>query len=131
MISTLFLLVSAQAEDTASLDTRATAALVETIELTSTGQHDTWMDKYCDPSRCKDASQRSQWKSYQLKQAEAKAGLCMTGDKKVTVSQRRGEVVSGEEVVWFVKCEGRQMPVGVRFRYDKEGDRFYFTHLGF
>lgn len=131
MISMLFLLVSAQAEDTASLETKATAALVETIEMTSTGQLDAWMDKYCEPERCKASTQRSEWKAYQLKQAQAKAGACMTPEKKVTVSQRRGEVASGDEVIWFIKCEGRQMPVSVRFRYDKEADRFYYAHLGF
>ena len=114
-----------------ALDKKVTDALVETIEMTTAGNLDAWIEKYCDPKRCHDNASRGEFKNYQLKQANLKAKTCMTEDKKITVTQRTGEVGSGSEVRWYIKCEGRMMPAAMRFRYDKDGDRVWFSHLGF
>ena len=114
-----------------ALDKKVTDALVETIEMTSAGNLDAWITKYCDPQRCHDNASKAEFKNYQLKQANLKAKTCMTEDKKITVTQRTGEVGSGTEVRWYIKCEGRMMPAAMRFRYDKEADRVWFSHLGF
>ncbi|MEZ4317376.1 MAG: hypothetical protein R3F61_07720 [Myxococcota bacterium] len=127
---TIALFSSAHADD-AALDAKVKAALVETIEMTTAGDLDGWIDKYCDPNRCAEARAREEFKAYQLKQANLKSKQCMSAEKEIHVSQRQGEIASGEEVRWYIKCEGRQMPAGMRFRYDKEADRVWFTHLGF
>ena len=120
----------AHAED-ATLEAKVKAALVETIEMTSAGDLDGWITKYCDPNRCGEARAREEFKIYQLKQANLKSKLCMNEAKEINVSQTKGDIASGEEVRWYIKCEGRQMPAAMRFRYDKEADRVYFSHLGF
>jgi hypothetical protein len=119
------------ATDEATLEKKVKAALVETIEMTSAGDLDGWIAKYCDPSRCSEAQARNEFKTYQLKQANLKAAKCMNADKEITVSQKNGEIASGKEVRWYIKCEGKQMPSGIRFRYDAEKDHVYFSHLGF
>ncbi len=117
--------------DPGALEKKVKAALVETIEMTSSGDLDGWIEKYCDPSRCSESQARNEFKAYQLKQAKLKAARCMNDKKEVTVSQMNGDIASGKEVRWYIKCEGRQMPAGIRFRYDAENDRVYFSHLGF
>ncbi|MCB9679157.1 MAG: hypothetical protein H6737_28905 [Alphaproteobacteria bacterium] len=126
----LALFSTAHAED-ANLEAKVKAALVETIEMTSAGDLDGWITKYCDPNRCGEARAREEFKLYQLKQANLKAKMCMNDAKEITVTQQNGDIASGEEVRWYIKCEGRQMPAAMRFRYDKEADRVWFSHLGF
>ena len=117
--------------DAASLEKKVKDALVETIEMTSAGNIDGWIEKYCDPSRCGESRSLNEFKTYQLKQATLKSARCMNEKKEINVSQMQGDIASGKEVRWFIKCEGRQMPAGIRFRYDGENDRVYFSHLGF
>ncbi len=129
-LMTLALLSPAHADD-AALDAKVKAALVETIEMTTAGDLDGWIKKYCDPNRCQGERQINDFKAFQLKQANLKAKFCMSESKEITVKQRMGEIATGEEVRWYITCEGRQLPAAMRFRYDKEGDRIWFSHLGF
>lgn len=115
---------------TTVLDTKVTAAIVETIQMTTAGELDAWIAKYCDPNRCTDEARKAEWKAYQLKQANLKAGACLK-DGTVSVKQRMGDASTGAETRWFIRCEGREMPVAVRFRYDAAEDRVWFSHLGF
>jgi len=126
----LALFTPAHADD-AALDAKVTAALVETIEMTTAGDLDGWIAKYCDPNRCGEARAREEFKLYQLKQANLKSKMCMNDKKEITVSQRKGEISSGEEVRWYIKCEGRQMPAAMRFRWIKDSDTIVFSHIGF
>ena len=42
-----------------------------------------------------------------------------------------GEVTEPDGAMWYLTCEGRQIGVGVRARYDKDKDRVWVTQLGF
>lgn len=119
---------TAQADE--AIDAKVTAAIVETIEMTTKGELDGWMAKYCDPKRCVDERTKSEWKAYQLKQANLHSAACLK-DGKIDVSQRTGDAATDDEVRWYIRCEGRQIPIAMRFHYDKEKDQVFFSHLGF
>lgn len=113
-----------------AIDAKVEAAIVDTIKMTSAGEMDAWMAKYCDPKRCADARTKGEWKAYQLKQAKLHSAACMK-DEKIDVAQRQGDPATDEDVKWFIRCEGRMMPIAMRFTYVKDQDRVYFSHIGF
>lgn len=112
-------------------DKKVTAAIVETIKMTTAGELDKWMDQYCDPSKCRDAGARSELKAYQLKSANKWSKACLLEGDTIEVKQRKGEVTDADGALWYLRCEGRQLGVPVRARYDKETDRVWFLQLGF
>lgn len=121
-------LAAAHADE--AVDAKVTAAIIETIQMTSAGELDAWITKYCDPTRCTDDARKEEWKAYQLKQANLRASACLH-DGAIKVKQRMGDAGTGQETRWFLTCTGREMAVAVRFRFDAEADRVWFGHLGF
>ena len=103
----------------------------ETIKITTAGELDKWMDQYCDASKCRDAGARSELKAYQLKSANKWSKACLLEGDTIEVKQRKGEVTDADGALWYLRCEGRQLGVPVRARYDKETDRVWFLQLGF
>ena len=112
-------------------DEKYTAAIVETIKMTTAGQLDQWMDKYCDPERCKHEQTRDKMKRYSLASAQKWSGACLHEGDTIKVQQTRGQVTDPDGAMWYLTCEGRQIGVGVRGRYDADADRIWFSQLGF
>lgn len=129
LVGLLALASPAHADD--AVDAKVTAAIVETIKMTSAGQLDAWMDKYCDKNKCRDTSARTEMKEYSLKSAKSFSKACLLEGDKIEVKQRKGDVASADGGIWWLKCEGRQIGVPVKARYDKEADRVWFLQLGF
>lgn len=112
-------------------DKKVTAAIVETIKMTSAGQLDQWIEKYCHKERCRDTAAKNELKNYQLKSAQKWSKACLLEGDKIEVKQRKGEVTDSNGALWYLKCEGRQLGVPVRAKYDKEADRVWIVQTGF
>ena len=125
------LLAAAPAFADEAADNKVKAAIVDTIKLTTAGELDKWMDQYCDASKCRDAGARSEMKAYQLKSANKWSSACLLPSDTIEIKQLKGEVTDPEGVLWYLKCEGRQLGVPVRARYDATADRVWFLQLGF
>ena len=89
------------------------------------------MDKYCDPTRCRDAAARTEMKEYSLKSAKNFSKACLLEGDTIQVKQRKGEVTDAGGAIWWLRCEGRAVGVPVKARYDKEKDHVWFLQLGF
>ncbi len=114
-----------------SIEEKVKAAIVETIQLTTAGKKDEWIEKYCDPKRCRDKAAKNDMKSYQLESARKYSRACLNDDGTVTVKQKKGEVTDSDGALWYLKCEGRALGVPIRMRYDAEADRVWFVQLSF
>ena len=115
-----------------AFDKRVEAAIVDTIKLTSAGQLDTWIDKWCDPNRCHDTAAKNDMKNYQLKSAQNFSKACLQEGDTVSVKQKKGDVMNDKDgALWYLNCKGRMLGVPVRVRYDKEKDKLWFTQLSF
>lgn len=120
-----------------ALDKAAQAAIVETIQMTTAGELDAWITKYCDPEkRCRDLAAKNDMKSYQLKSAKNYSKACLVNGDSVVVKQKKGELTDPDGALWYLKCEGRALGVPIRLRYvpdaeDKSKGRFWFVQLSF
>lgn len=129
------LLSTAHADE--ALDKAAEAAIVETIQMTTAGQKDEWIAKYCDPEkRCRDLAAKNDMKAYQLKSAQNYSKACLIDGNSIQVKQKKGELTDPDGALWYMKCEGRALGVPIRLRYVKDADdstkgRFWFVQLSF
>lgn len=114
-----------------AVDKKVTAAIVETIKMTSAGQLDAWMDKWCDKRKCRDTATRNEMKEYSLKSAKNFSKACLLEGDTIKVKQRKGEMTDPDGAIWWLSCEGRMVGVPVKARYDKEADKVWFLQLGF
>lgn len=131
MLTTIGLIAMSTAHADEALDKRVEAAIVETIQMTTAGQKDAWIEKYCDPKRCRDVAAKNDMKNYQLKSAQNYSKACLVGEDSITVKQKKGEVTDPDGALWYMKCEGRALGVPIRMRYDSEADRIWFVQLSF
>lgn len=133
MLTTVFGLLAltgtAQADE--ALDKKVEAAIVETIKMTTAGQKDAWIEKYCDPKRCRDLAAKNDMKNYQLESARKYSQACLLEGDKVEIKQKKGEVTDIEGALWYMKCNGRALGVPIRMRYDSEASRIWFVQLSF
>lgn len=120
---------TAQADE--ALDKRVEAAIVETINMTTAGDKDGWIEKYCDPNKCRDLAAKNDMKRYQLESAHKYSKACLVDGDHVQIKQKKGEVTDKDGALWYMKCEGRALGVPIRMRYDAEADRIWFVQLSF
>ncbi|MCB9671386.1 MAG: hypothetical protein H6734_18035 [Alphaproteobacteria bacterium] len=114
-----------------ALDKRIEAAIVDTIKMTTAGEKDQWLEKYCDPKRCRDKASLEDMKAYQLESARKYSQACLVNDG-VEVKQKKGDVATDPEgSLWYLKCTGRALGVPIRMRWDQEADRIWFVQLSF
>lgn len=118
-----------------ALDKRVEAAIVETIQLTSAGQFDAWINKWCDPKRCFDTAAKNEMKAYQLKSAKNFSKACLVGENAVSVKQKKGDpALKPDGVTWYLNCKGRMLGVPIRIIVKDPGqktERITFGQLSF
>ena len=114
----------------AGLPAEAKAVLDETVNMLVDGKTDEWIEKHCDPKKCRDQIDKDRFKQYALKSATQHGKACLHGDdKKTKVERVKGDPPSGVKFMVYVSCTGRQMPPPVGMRFDTEGKRYVVNSL--
>ncbi|MFT7518557.1 MAG: hypothetical protein ACI9MC_000689 [Kiritimatiellia bacterium] len=112
------------------LPAAAKAVLDETVNMLVDGKADEWIEKHCDPNKCRDQIDKDRFKQYAIKSATQHGGACLHGEKKETQVERvRGEPASGVKFMVYVNCTGRQMPPPVGMRWEPESKRYVVNSL--
>jgi hypothetical protein len=106
-------------------------AIIDTIQMLLKGDHDAWIEKWCDPERCHDKNAKDQWKAYQLKSATQYGKQCLHGDNKDTlwVTRRRGDLATDGTTTVYFQCEDTRLPVPITLRLDKANNKTYVVSL--